>query len=805
MEDDDPTKKVSASKFDIKPSDFEAVKEFSAEILELFEKQEAVLSRMKATQEEIKKVEEQIHKFNKEKVNIEKEIAELEEKKTKTIRSRNMAFQTEEEKERLSKIIESTEKEIELLKEQVAEGEKLSDNSKKMKKDLSELDDINKDLEKSIGKTNKKIKQMGAEFVETSEEAKRLKRELDGIDEEVNTIQGAFKKGLGKGGGFLGEIYRSAESAMETLGQLESAKKNAGGFGKLISNSFNLLKTSLAKVGGAVAFSFIALGVVLAKMAYKVNKLSKELGAATGMGDIFNEEITAMAMSGNMAAIGFEQAASSLKALTDGLSSFNPKSEKTNIEVGLTVARLEKLGVSSGDSVKTIDLFQRTLGLTAEKASDTTAQIARMGKEIGISGTKMIQDFNAASSRLAIYGKNNIKVFKGLAAAAKASGIEMQSLISVSQQFDTFDKAADQVAKLNAVLGTQLSTLELMAASDEERIFMIKQQVQASVGNFDSLDKFTKMYIQQAMGVKDVAEAQRLLNMSTAEYQKYKQGQKEQADIQKEIAEASEKLVPLGQQLKLAFAQFALAFAPLVPIFTTLLKGAGWLLGWVAKIVAFIGPIVAFGFAFAKAAAAISAFVAGAASMATPVGWIIAAVAALYVVLTQIFDLFGMKINPLFVRIFHFLADGLTLMLSPITGVIDGLRNFGGALDRLFGIAKEDAADMVNNDSFNLQAVANIDMDRVAAGISKVKSALVELSSVKVLGMIAFNTDGTNTSMIMGSVATETAMLLSGGKLEVDVKIPEMKMPDVHVKVYIGDRELRDIIRSEIDGKFVVV
>ena len=89
-------------------------------------------------------------------------------------------------------------------------------------------------------------------------------------------------------------------------------------------------------------------------------------------------------------------------------------------------------------------------------------------------------------------------------------------------------------------------------ASDEDRIMMVKQQVQASVGNFDSLDKFTKMYVAQAMGVKDVAEAQRLLNMSTAEYQKYQQGQKQQADIQKELADATESVVPIMQQLKLA-------------------------------------------------------------------------------------------------------------------------------------------------------------------------------------------------------------------------------------------------------------
>ena len=50
----------------------------------------------------------------------------------------------------------------------------------------------------------------------------------------------------------------------------------------------------------------------------------------------------------------------------------------------------------------------------------------------------------------------------------------------------------------------------------------------------------------------------------------------------------------------------------------------------------------------------------------------------------------------------------------------------------------------------------------------------------------------------MGSVATEMAMLLSGGKLEVELKMPEMAMPEISVKVYIGDRELRDIIKTEV-------
>ena len=50
--------------------------------------------------------------------------------------------------------------------------------------------------------------------------------------------------------------------------------------------------------------------------------------------------------------------------------------------------------------------------------------------------------------------------------------------------------------------------------------------------------------------------------------------------------------------------------------------------------------------------------------------------------------------------------------------------------------------------------------------------------------------------MIMGSDDVITS--LNKGKLTVDVKMPELKMPDINVQVFIGDRELRDIIRSEV-------
>jgi len=492
--------------------------------------------------------------------------------------------------------------------------------------------------------------------------------------------------------------------------------------------------------------------------------------------------------------IGFKESAAALTEMTNGLSSFNVANDQTNSKVGMTVAKLSKLGVTSASSVKSIDHMQRAMNLSAEAATNKTAQVARMGKAIGITGTKMINDFNAASGRLAIFGKDNIKVFKGLAAAAKATGMEINTLINISKKFDQFDTAADSAAQLNAVLGTNLSTLEMMNATDEERVMMIKQQVQASVGNFDSLDKFTKQYVAQAMGVASVDEAQRLLNMSTAEYQKYKSGQRESADIQKELNEAVAATVPMMSQLKMALLAIFMVFEPLIAGFSKIIQFVSFLFKGFASLFSATGELTTAMTVFKTIATGVGIALAVAfGPVSLTVGilmGVVAAIGALYDIIHKpgsksiaggIFGDIGKSIMSF--------AMGLA---NPIKMVTSLARGFTGLFKSIH--PKDEG------NKFDIEAMAKLDTSKIATGFNEIKSAVMELANIKVSGMLAFQSDGARTSMIMGSVATEMAMLLNGGKIEVDIKMPEMAMPEINVKVYIGDRELRDIIRTEVQG-----
>ena len=322
----------------------------------------------------------------------------------------------------------------------------------------------------------------------------------------------------------------------------------------------------------------IALGIATAALAVKYDGLSKSFGRATGFSEKYNHSLQKGHQLAMMSGVTAEELTGSLIDVGMAFSGVNPEAQETNEYLAITASRLEKLGVSSSTSVKLMDHFHRAMGLSQKAAADMTAQLVMLGRQVGITASKLASDFAASAGVLARYGKDQIKVFKQLAVQAKATGLEMGTLLGMAEKFDNFDTAADSAANLNAVLGTQLSTLELMNANEADRIKMIKEQVQASVGNFDSLDKFTKMHVAQAMGVKDVAEAQRLLNMSQAETAANAAKMQEQADIQAELAKATAELVPLMTKLKIVAMKMFMVFSPIIKAFRFIFGLWKWLM-----------------------------------------------------------------------------------------------------------------------------------------------------------------------------------------------------------------------------------
>ncbi|HAI37060.1 MAG TPA: hypothetical protein DCM40_02430, partial [Maribacter sp.] len=86
---------------------------------------------------------------------------------------------------------------------------------------------------------------------------------------------------------------------------------------------------------------------------------------------------------------------------------------------------------------------------------------------------------------------------------------------------------------------------------------------------------------------------------------------------------------------------------------------------------------------------------------------------------------------------------------------------------------------------------------KATAQLNEFVSLMIKVAQLDFKGFIALRTDSSGTSMVMGSESVLTS--ISEGKLQVDVKMPEISMPEVNVKVYIGKEELKNIIRTEAE------
>jgi len=739
--------------------------DLEAKLLKAKEEQREMMASMGDEQEAVDEAREA---YAQEILDLEKQITEQKEEQEKAQRAVNRA--TAQEKRREKNRLRQEEK-LNKLREQNAEITPEKIQAEAAGQQLNAAADMASNFG---GKAGSSISRLLHEYQDFQKKFQKFG--FDKIFDKMGKKIGPVFKSIGQKFGKLGKFIPQG-----VKNKLSPALSKLGGL-------FKMLGPKLAKFGGLkgmIAFAALKAAVAVFKLVDRVDRLSKQVAQATGFASEFHDEIVNVAIAGNMAGIGFEEAAKGLTSLAHGLSSFLPQNEEVNQYLTMTVARLEKLGVSATDTVKSIDHMQRAMGLNAHEAANMTARVARMGKEVGITATKAIKDFNQAAPLLARYGRDNIEVFKDLQAQAKATGMSIDSLTSSVSKFDTFEGAAESAAALNAVLGTQLSQLELMNMTEAERVKTIRDQVKASVGNFDSLDKFTKLHITQAMGLKSVDEAQRLLNMSTAEYNKTLSGQQEIPNIQEELQKATEDLVPIFDQLKLGLMQFFLAFAPSIKSASKSIGRLTELLGPLFKLLSIIvkvilSPVNLMFFTLEQGIRAIM-FV---------IRPLIGLLSATLGVFDDLLGLFSQTINPTFVQIFHFLAEGLNLMLTPMRLMMGFIERMSNKFAKLFLIMSGNADQLhhFSDNPFNVEDLMNLDVNRINTGLGKIKNAVMAIGAVDMSGILMVKPDGT--ALVGGSDVIKS---VADGKLEIDVKMSQQSQL-LPVVLQIGEKVLEEVM-----------
>ena len=291
-----------------------------------------------------------------------------------------------------------------------------------------------------------------------------------------------------------------------------------------------------------------------------------------------------------------------MAALNKNISLFNQMSAEQQQKLTETSIKLKAMGVSADTSAQAFDVMLNSLGMTQDMADATTVELAALAKTTGMSADAIMDGFGSASSELAKYGKSMVKEFKAIAGAAEATGISIDSLMSITKQFDTFEGAATHAGKLNAILGGGvINSMDLLNATEEERVRLLIQSIKASGKNFENMNRFEKQAIMNAAGITDMNEAQKLFTQSLSEYDMQVEKSKAAQQTNEEFEEMAKSMVSVADKIKQIGKAFAANFGFMIPIVSKFLDIILYLTDSLVGMIGIgIGGFVMLGVAFRK-------------------------------------------------------------------------------------------------------------------------------------------------------------------------------------------------------------
>ena len=350
------------------------------------------------------------------------------------------------------------------------------------------------------------------------------------------------------------KMVNSAKALGEEL--KDNAEKQAE-FARAFVSTFN--------VTNAIAAVFTSFAESMVRNLFLLDQVASNFAAATGAGRGFTGVIQEAQANSRGLGVSLEESGKATQALFEGFIGFTNASEATQTALAETTAQLGKFGVDGQSAVNILNFFSTNLGKSTEESARLTKQLAMMGPRIGISTAKITKDFQAALPTLAVYGDRSIEVFQGLAGAARMAGVETSKLLDLAAKFDTFSDSAETAGKLNAILGTQISSTEMLMMTENERIESLIRSVQTTGVAFDQLGRFEQKAIAAAAGISDLSEAQRIFGMSLTAFRDQQREMDKSAKVQEEFNKALQDMLPLKEKFMSLFARF-------VPIVTPALE-----------------------------------------------------------------------------------------------------------------------------------------------------------------------------------------------------------------------------------------
>ncbi len=359
-----------------------------------------------------------------------------------------------------------------------------------------------------------------------------------------------------------------------------------------ILSNINSLATDLTGIDMMSVASLGGLTSAFIKFGHELDQTRVKLGQTTGFTSALNKDMERLAATSSNLGVTIGEAGEIIGDLTLSMTEFAAMSEQGRDQIAQTAAELSRMGVSVQDTGRALDILSRGMGMSTSAANAAGRQFDMLAQQVGLPTSQVVADFNAIGPQLAKFGKNGTKEFGKLTKQARRLGITVQDAFSMAEVFDTFEGAADAAGKLNAQLGLQLNSIELMKASEGDRIEIMRREFKMRGHNFDDMSRRQKQATAEMLGV-DVDMASRLFG-DPVELRKY---QKSQEDLKKR----SEALTSANQKFSVVMQDLFLSLQPVIDGFITFVRflaesgaakvilGVVMVLGTLAGVIKLIG------------------------------------------------------------------------------------------------------------------------------------------------------------------------------------------------------------------------
>ena len=305
-------------------------------------------------------------------------------------------------------------------------------------------------------------------------------------------------------------IGGNADITQSYASKLIMTVEQEGGLQNALARTASSWKQNTMGVQGALNIytffmqSTMALIGATIKLSTELVSLNAEFNKATGQSRAFNLQLQSAVMRSAALGVSTADTAANMTDLTLNMTDFTSETEATQNQLIDTVGVLGALGVSAQTTTKNLQFMTTSLAMSAQEAEAATRQLFTAAQELKVGPGEMADEFAAASPKLAKFGKQSVDTFIDLKEVAKGTGIELQTLLGITEQFDTFEGAADRVGQLNAMLGGPfLNTIDMVSVTDPaERMLMLRDAVADAGVAYEDMGYYQKQALAAAAGVE---------------------------------------------------------------------------------------------------------------------------------------------------------------------------------------------------------------------------------------------------------------------------------------------------------------